>query len=44
MHEDVPGETTLDGLQLTPLTVTDGVAPSAKVLDPPPKLAVSVAV
>jgi hypothetical protein len=44
VQEDVPGDTTLDGLQLTPLTVTDGVAPSAKVLDPPPKLAVRVAV
>ena len=41
---EVPGETTLDGLQLTLLTVTGGVALSAKVCDPPPRLAVSVAV
>ena len=44
VHEDIPGDTTLDGLQLTPLTVTDGVAPSEKVCDPPPRLAVRVAV
>ena len=41
---EVPGETTLDGLQLTLLTVTGGVALSAKLWDPPPKLAVRVAV
>jgi hypothetical protein len=44
VQEDVPGETTLDGPHVTPLTITDGVAPSAKVLDPPPKLAVRVTV
>ena len=41
---EVPGETTLAGLQLTLLTVTGGVALSAKVCDPPFKLALSVAV
>ena len=41
---EVPGETTLDGLQLTLLTAAGGVALSAKVCDPPFKLALSVAV
>ena len=31
VQEDVPGETTLAGLQLTLLTVTGGVALSAKL-------------
>jgi len=44
VQEDVPGETTLDGLQLTLLTVTGGPKPSAKVWEPPFKLAVRVAV
>ena len=44
VQEDVPGETTLAGLQLTLFTVTGGVALSEKVWDPPPRLAVRVAV
>jgi hypothetical protein len=44
VQEDVPGDTTLDGPQLTLLKVTGGVALSTKVCDPPPRLAVRVAV
>jgi hypothetical protein len=41
---EVPGETTLAGLQLTVLTVTGGEMLSAKVFEPPPMLATRVAV
>ena len=44
VHAEVPGATTLEGLQLRLLTVSGGEIVRTKVLDEPPKVAVRVAV